>query len=285
MINSDKLGKSLGVLIAGILLLVFYWLDPFGWFHKEPEEVIVEKQEEDVQEFQRMSAEEMQAVLENAKVGGLISFGVLDNKEYLQWKVLDKEDGKIMVILDSLLTVRRFNDSQADENRKFLTVTWENSDVRAWLNDEVYNSLFSTLEKERILETEVVTPPATQGGFSGELRDGGANTLDRLFFLSYDEVRKYMPYADSRIPSNIVYTIAGYKDGMSYTAEIIRVEPGTEYKVPAGVAHLPIDNWWLRSPGDLGIHIQNFDTNFEIDEEGTSVLSELGIRPAMWISF
>lgn len=282
----DKIWKRIVILIVASMLLLFYWTDPLGLFHRKPEEVIVEeKQQEVVEEFQRMSEEELQTALENAEVGDFICYGVFENKEYLQWKVLDKEDGKIFVISDSLLTVRPFNDRQADDDNKFLTVTWANSDVRAWLNDEIYHSIFNAMEQERILETEVVTQPATQPNLSGEIRDGGENTLDKLFLLSSEEVREFMPYADSRVPSNEIYLISGYKDGMSYTAEIIREEPGTEYEVPTGVAHLPVDNWWLRSPGDLGFHIQTFDTNFEIDENGTSVLSELGIRPAMWISY
>lgn len=278
--------KGLIGLIVGVLLIGFYFKDPFSWFHNKTAEPEPTEQETVGKSFQRMSEEEMKQNLKNANVGELITFGVLDNEEYLQWKVLDKEEGKILVILDSLITVKPFNNTTSDENKRIFDITWAMSDLRSWMNNELCSEIFNDFEMGCILDTNVVTPPGTKADFrTGEFRAGGEDCVDKLFCLSYDEVSRYMTYADGRIPPNYIYTISRYENGMLYTDEIIREVPGTEYRPESGVGSSRTNEWWLRTPGNMSSFMQYIDSNGEIDEQGTSADNEnVGIRPAMWLN-
>ena len=273
------------LLIVVVVAIAVCMADPFGWFHEEPiiPNMLTEQGEEVVEPYQRMKEEEMQEILENAQIGDLISFGVIDNSEYIQWRVLDKEDGKIFVVSDSLLTVKPFHEKDS-ENGRYLTITWADSDIRAWLNNELYNSLFDTFEKGRILDTEVITPDGVNKNIvSEEVRDGGEDTVDKMFLLSYDEVKKYLPFKEDMIPSNEIYLEWENEE----IPKIIRVKTGEEYDLKEGIGYNIVNRWWLRTPGSGGTFFSYVDVlwgdDVEINTQGGIVTEDLGIRPAMWI--
>ena len=105
--------------------------------------------------------------------GQLIKFGSHD------WRVLDIQDGKALIITENIVE---------DMIQGFVT-TWEQGDIRRWLNGEFYNR-FSATEKSRINLTTVTNPGNPQ---SGEY--SGADTNDYVFLLSFEEVKKY--FADN----------------------------------------------------------------------------------------
>lgn len=70
-------------------------------------------------------------------------------------------------------------------NDQRYNVTWETCSLRAYLNDSFYNSKFSAKEKEIIIKNEIVNKGNKKTGV-----DGGNNTEDYVYILSYDEARK-----------------------------------------------------------------------------------------------
>ena len=70
--------------------------------------------------------------------GGKIRFGAYD------WYVLDKQDDRALILTEKVIE-RRVYQNQACE------ITWEISDMRKYLNGELYNS-FSAADRERIIE-------------------------------------------------------------------------------------------------------------------------------------
>ena len=195
--------------------------------------------------------------IKKAAVGEYIKFGSYEQdniksngKEDVEWLVLDKKDGKILIISRYALDCQQY-----DENSG--SVTWEVCSLRKWLNSDFVNSAFTDDEKEAILTTSVV---AHKNSFFKV--KSGENTNDMIFLLSTTEVKQYLKYKTDRkcIP--------------------------TDFAVANGVQSNAAGNcnWWMRTPGcnqvcvafvsDVGIS-NNIGINNSTDD--------FAVRPAMWI--
>ncbi len=128
--------------------------------------------------------------LKTAKVGDHIFFGAyeqdnntLNGKENIEWLVLDKKDGKVLVISNHILTYMPFGGS-----------TWETSEVRKWLNGSFYSSAFTKVEANLIVKTEVETPSYYEKdtNFIWNFEET-PTTNDKLFCLSIQEYKQYNP--------------------------------------------------------------------------------------------
>ena len=80
--------------------------------------------------------------IKNTAIGKKVSFA------YMDWRVLDKQDGKVLLLKDNSLGSTPF-----DETGK--NVTWESSSVRKWLNGDFLNDNFFKAEQNAILDTTV----------------------------------------------------------------------------------------------------------------------------------
>lgn len=113
------------------------------------------------------------ARVKNTKIGEVIPFAHMD------WRVLAKKDGKILLLKDNALGSTPFNEK--DEN-----ITWESSSVRQWLNNNFLEESFTENERNSILETTVKNSPNPT-----YKTPAGKDTQDKFFLLSCDEVEKY----------------------------------------------------------------------------------------------
>jgi len=124
------------------------------------------------------------SIIANASIGDNVVFGNYNgNKE---WRVLAKEDGKILVISKYALEKRRYNS-------KYTSITWEKCTLRSWLNGTYLSSAFSSGEQARIVEMSISNPDNSE-----YKTDGGNNTNDKVFLLSIDEVNKYFTSDSAR---------------------------------------------------------------------------------------
>lgn len=195
--------------------------------------------------------------LKSAQVGDYIFFGTYEQdnktsngKENIEWLVLDKKDGKSLLISKYALDCKPYNTSSED-------VTWESCTIRKWLNDTFLNSAFTTTEKSMISTVTVSADKNTTYH-----TNPGNSTKDKICLLSTAEVKKYFTSNKAR-----------------------RCEP-TEYTVSQGV-NANNDNycwWWLRTPGRRLDRASGVSTGGQIAERGIGVGSDnYAIRPALWI--
>ena len=122
---------------------------------------------------------------------------------------------------------------------------------------------FSAAEKERIAAVTNANPAPPEEGSTGALfANGGEDTIDSVFCLSYDEAMEYFPGDDGRI-----------------------AEP-TFYAQSRGAA-APSGNsgeWWLRTQGYDNNWAMSVKPYGVIDTDGHGVDADyIGVRPAMWI--
>ena len=202
-------------------------------------------------------------------VGDHILFGNYPQKnggdpEPVEWRVLEIKDGKALVISEYLL-------DQHVYYLEFADVTWENSSLRKWLNNEFYDTAFSESEKSLIQTVTIENPDNPLYG-----TPGGNDTEDNVFCLSLEEVQIY--FNDT-------------KD---------RMTAPTDYAVTQGAAvsdDCTLENgmktgwWWLRSPASSANRAADVDGYGNIDNvinadrvDGDYVFSEGNcVRPVVWI--
>ena len=151
----------------------------------------------------------------------------------------------------------------------FFDITWEESNLREYLNNEFFYS-FSYEERQRILLSHVCNP--SNEWFSTR---GGNNTTDYIFLLSISEVVRY--FGDSGLLDNPNPPVYGMRQWLL----------SDEYN-PARIAN-DINGeaviWWLRSPGfDLDFTATVYrDGSINLDGRAAN-LDNIGIRPALLIS-
>lgn len=203
-------------------------------------------------------------LIKNVNVGDTILFGDyeqdgnFDNgKEMIEWIVLDKQDGSILVISKYGLDAQAYNPSSEE-------VYWENSSIRSWLNGRFADNSFSRENPSDVLQSTLNNlryPEQTEEEEDlSELIMEEYETRDRIFLLSSDELQQYFPEEDNRTCL------------------------ATEYAIENGVT-ANADNscsWWLRSPGS-----DRASAEYVWNQYGSvaSSMQEivLGVRPSMWI--
>ncbi|MGN0970450.1 MAG: DUF6273 domain-containing protein, partial [Aristaeellaceae bacterium] len=161
---------------------------------------------------------------------------------------------KALLITAEVIASRQFHNH-------WLDTTWEASQLRAWLNDTLYTEAFTPEEQACMLVTRLETPDNTSYHTSG-----GNPTEDRLFLLSVEEAREYLPSAKAR---KAVGTAAA--------------EAQQLYVMREG-ANAGCCWWWLRTMGQTG------DTAVFVKEDGTILFKGYdvdffsgGVRPAVWV--
>ena len=207
-------------------------------------------------------------ILKNLKVGDeLEGFGNLD------WLVidLDTETGKALIIPKGIAAYWAFSD-------KYEEATWETSGMRAWLNSAFLEDTFSDEEKVLILETDVENKGNVEG------LGAGANTIDKVFLLSLDEVSKYFTSDEARLA---VFSLS--QEQIAKLATMISEHEVFGYDYQKVFDELTLyqnttDWWYTRTPGALLIRAASVSYNGELYVYGNEV-SEVfgGVRPALWI--
>ena len=181
--------------------------------------------------------------------------------EPIRWKVLSSANGELFVLSEKILNSRAYNQT-------YTNITWETCTLRTWLNDDFCDTAFSSAELARI-KTSLVTNPdnATYG------TDGGNNTNDKLFLLSYGE--------------SITSSYGFNTNYGEYDAA--RRAQGTDYAKCAGLwvsttsPYTGKSYWKLRSPGA----VQNsaclvYDYGY-VGHNSSVHSTDVGIRPAFRI--
>ena len=208
-------------------------------------------------------------VLDHPKVGDTCYLGTYEQDgdlengvEPLKWQVLAVEEDRALLVADRVI-----DSVQMDPDS--VQLTWETSTLRAWLNDEFYNTNFTDEDKVRILFSEIENPDNVRYETKG-----GNNTQDYVFLLSHDELKTYFK-GDKYFTYPTQYAID----------EDVMVGYETSYAW-----------WWLRSPGfyqdmvavcatrDADVSLVEFGRDVDMLEVGTYVTNRrMGLRPAVWI--
>ena len=202
-----------------------------------------------------------------ARVGDIIQFGGYE------WRVLDVQDKRALIITENIIEPRPYNDKRED-------VTWETCTLRKYLNDEFY-AKFSKEEQGRIAETKISNPDNLWYDTKG-----GADTNDKIFLLSLEEVAKYFGNSDDYlnkkrskyegqypsgkwVPANDGYGFSNTNDN----GGIVKLYEITSF-------------WWLRSPGINSMCAAVVDYVDGVDVSGSGAMGNdyIGFRPVLWLN-
>ena len=176
--------------------------------------------------------------------------------EPMRWIVLDEIDGQLLLLSADVLEARQYH------HVPFEDITWENSDLRAWMNGEFYEAAFTPVQRGLI---ETVHNENADQSITGA--SGGAATDDRVFALSETESVIYLNTAAAR------------SDIGAALATSVHAAAG-----PLSVSEDGTADWWLRSPGTYGFATQFVDATGVPSLSGANVDLQYGVRPALWIS-
>ena len=204
-------------------------------------------------------------------VGNYITFGTYPQTKAgndatpIEWLVLAR-DG------DKALLISRYGLDAQPYNKDYTSVTWETCTLRTWLNGTFYNKAFSSAEQAAILTTNVDN--SKNQCYSGWSTNGGKNTQDKVFLLSYAEANKYfgVTYNNS----------SNTKSRVAPTAYAIAQGTGknSSYKTADGI---DAGWWWLRSPG-----VSQYDAAY-VSTDGSLYANRVNVgsgsvRPALWVN-
>ena len=160
--------------------------------------------------------------------------------EPIRWRILSESNGKAFIICDSIIANHYYHHTTSSTMVKgglAYANNYKHSDIRAWLNDEFYNTAFGELQQALIATTEVDNSVESTGSSSNPY--ACENTNDKIFLPSYSEI------------VNIDYGFAS----SSLTGDTARRMLTSDYSRATGACMHPISTsyygnglWWLRSP-------------------------------------
>lgn len=195
-------------------------------------------------------------------IGDTIMFGRYEQDAYaangpepVEWRVLDIQDDRILVISQYVLDHVAYYPTQ-------YATTWEKSYLRDWLNKEFIDTAFSENEVRRIVEV-TVEPHRNPFHDSPDSRRGMGNaTKDRVFLLDAAEAELYFSSDKERQAYSTSYA---KQQNVSYDEETL------------------FSNWMLRQPGRSGGTTANVDFYGRASSGANVSHPRTGLRPAMWI--
>ena len=215
--------------------------------------------------------------LNTAKPNDLVAFG-----HYLQedlsvpspilWRVLERTDNELFLLSDLILDCRRYHGKTAEVTwRDAVDITWQDCDLRDWLNQEFFETAFDPSEKKYI-----------QTVLCQDNGEGSPDTNDKVFLLSVKEV----------LMAKDVLGVQGLKTtGTSYAK--LKKEDGSnlyvydlskeaDYLVKEG-QRMGCSWWWLRTQGNKASRAYFIGTQASLRSYANVSCARDGIRPAIKI--
>lgn len=178
----------------------------------------------------------------------------------IEWLVLESYGSEAMLISRYSLDCQPYN-------RSFAYVTWETCSLRSWLNQTFFYDAFHAGEQSAIMETRVRNGSDQCRSGAGWRSDGGYDTYDRVFLLSYAECNIYFRNDASRLcsPTAYAHALGAYRDDST-----------------------GFGGWWQRSPAYEDR--TNLDAAFvraNGDRNGSRTVNRntLGVRPVIWVDY
>ena len=204
-------------------------------------------------------------------------------KQPIKWLVLEKVNGMALLMsLDILDSKQMFNmtreQAQTTDYSNASVYSYENSDLRKWLNEEFYNKAFDSNEKEYIVQYDA--------------------TSDKVFLPSASEVNSYFRLEKQDFSWNPIYS------GLSVRYDMIgnpwwftkatayaknsaeRIAENGGYVKSASTSY--VNSFWTRTFNGLdtqktGKKVVTYTIND--GKSGGSIINPHGVRPCIWISF
>ncbi len=197
------------------------------------------------------------------EIGSTILFG------NYKWCVLDIQNDMALVVTEEIIEHRPYHNAYID-------ITWADCSMRAYLNREFYDQ-FSATEQARIVP--VLNKNLDNQWYGAK---GGADTQDRIFLLSLEEVCKYFGNSLSKLQN----------PGKKQRYWFERKDENNSKRLAKVLGKEVTWWWWLRSPGRVNVKaVYIFGTDGNIGIQGNNILKGNisdgwctgGVRPALWL--
>ncbi len=196
------------------------------------------------------------------QVGDKVSFGCYD------WRVLDIQSDAALIITEYIIEQRAYHNAYTD-------VTWAESALRNYLNNEFYDR-FTAADQSRIIPVTNKNPDNQWYG-----TNGGADTQDSIFLLNMEEVVcRYFGDSSAKLTN----------PGKNQRYWFERKDENNSKRI-ARIEGNGICWWWLRSPGRVSVKAVYVHGDGNIGIQGNNVLKGNisdgrctgGVRPALWL--
>lgn len=216
---------------------------------------------------------------DNLEIGDIVILGTYeqDNNlangpEPIKWEYIGDRDGHKFLMAKYALDCKQYNDEYSEDH-----IFWEDCTLRRWLNNDFYNTAFSSADKKRIVTAHNENPDSYEL-YSNVFDDGGRgwsggnDTDDNVFLLNWVEARDYL--------DGIVRHWSTWQDYSYYNPKLL-CKP-TPYaiaiarEVETEITQAPADNipsdivgcctdWYTRSPGAYKCTTMGINVKGEID--------------------
>ena len=174
-------------------------------------------------------------------------------KTPIEWLVLKKTGTKVLLISRYALDCKKYHNQYVD-------ITWENCDLRKWLNGEFLKSAFTSTEQKKIAVTKLANDNNAEYGTFG-----GNSTEDRVFCLSIAEAGSLFKDNESRkcVPTPYALSKECWKSSGNFICCY----------------------WWLRSPGYGQYYATFVNITGALSLRGNFVhIDYFAVRPALWVN-
>ena len=184
--------------------------------------------------------------------------------EPIRWRVLDPSTG--FLLCDSIIDSQPFSASLSTSG--YNPCNYARSTIRTWLNNDFYNTAFSSTEKAKIQTTALTTPSALSSDYDAPA------TNDKIFLLSMEEAtKKAYGFAES-----------------AATLDMRKLMEGSDYAKCQGLwycqdvqsVYIDFSCWWLRTPWSP-VFVCGVEHDGHINDTIAANHTNFGICPAMKI--
>jgi len=255
MKNKKLMGVVLGAVVVVLMLVIGIGVLSGGKDGEGGSLLSVSESEE---------SKTLKTALKFSGVGDVVTYGAWEGTP-CEWIVLNNDGSRALLLSKTPLENRAW-DSKGDP------VSWEDSEIRAYLNEEMINKLFTEGEKQALCEAEIHNPSGED--FYAEFTNtqyydsdqplSTADTKDRLFLLSWKEAIEYCGPVSNWEQNGVVHAQLG--------------------SIVALGDFCPINKWWLRSPDAINMAL-SVDNMFGNDVCTTQIQCQIGVRPAFYVEY
>ena len=193
--------------------------------------------------------------------------------EPLKWQVLDPTKG--LVLSKSIIDSQAYSNTIYSNGKGYTNDAagekyandYATSSIRKWLNEDFYNTAFTSAQKQNILPTTLDNKAYS----TSHSKYDSVSTTDNVFLLSYSEAQ------------NASY---GFTDNTDSTET--RKAVGTDYAKAQGLwvsSSNKCSTWRLRSAGQSSNRACRVNSDGDVDDYYNSVsYTSSGVRPALRLS-